>query len=262
MADSRSLAGTTAFITGASAGLGAAMAMAFAGAGAQVVLAARRCAELDAVAAAVERAGGAALAVACDVADPASVAAARDAAVARFGAVDHLVNNAGTIEPIAPVLEGDPDLWVRTLQVNVIGALHACRAFMPPMLERGSGTVLNISSGAAHRAMEGWGAYCTSKAALLMFTRTLIADHGGQGVRIRSLVPGAVATAMQVRIRASGINEVSRIPPDELTPPDLPARVASYLCSPAAADIPDGEESIRDPALRARVGGLPERERW
>jgi len=262
MTDPRSLSGTTAFVTGASAGLGAAMALEFSRLGAQVVVAARRLGELESVAEAITDTGGAALPVACDVADPASVAAARDAAFARFGRVDHLINNAGTIEPIAPVLEGDPTQWVRSLEVNVLGALHACRAFMPAMLARNSGTVLNISSGAAHRAMEGWGAYCTSKAALLMLTRTLIADHGGRGVRIRSLVPGAVATAMQMRIRQSGINEVSRIPAGELTPPELPARVAAYLCSPAAADIPDGEESIRDADLRARIGGLPERERW
>jgi hypothetical protein len=67
---------------------------------------------------------------------------------------------------------------------------------------------------------------------------------------------------MQARIRESGINEVSRIPSSDLTPPELPARIAAYLCSPAAADLPDGEESIRDAVLRARIGGMPERERW
>lgn len=262
MSDARYLAGTTALITGASAGLGAAMALEFAHRGAAVVLAARRVHELDSVARAINAQGGTALAVACDVADPASVARARDIAFDQFGGVDHLVNNAGTIEPITPVLEGCTQQWERTLRVNVLGALHTCQAMMPAMLARGSGTVLNISSGAAHRAMEGWGAYCTSKAGLLMFTSTLIVDHGGHGVRIRSLIPGAVATAMQVRIRESGVNEVSRIPPSDLIPPELPAIVAAWLCSPAAADIPDGEQSIRDSALRAKIGCLPERERW
>jgi NAD(P)-dependent dehydrogenase (short-subunit alcohol dehydrogenase family) len=257
-----SLAGSVAFITGASSGLGEAMAIEFARCGAKVVLGARRSDNLAGVAKRILSDGGAALPVACDVADRASVAAAVEAAFKRFGKVDHLVNNAGTIEPIAPTLDGDPAQWERTLRVNLLGALHCCQALMPAMLARGSGTILNIGSGAAHRAMEGWGAYCSSKAALLMFTRALIADHGGRGVRIRSLVPGAVATAMQVRIRESGVNEVSRIPSSDLTPPELPARIAAYLCSPAAADLPDGEESIRDAALRARIGGLPERERW
>jgi NAD(P)-dependent dehydrogenase (short-subunit alcohol dehydrogenase family) len=82
----------------------------------------------------ISQSGGAALPVACDVADHASVAASAEAALKRFCKVDHLVNNAGTIEPIAPTLEGDPAPWERTLRVNLLGALHCCQALMPAML--------------------------------------------------------------------------------------------------------------------------------
>jgi NAD(P)-dependent dehydrogenase (short-subunit alcohol dehydrogenase family) len=141
--------------------------------------------------------------------------------------------------------------------VNRFGVFHLCRALLPHMLERGSGTIVNISSGAASRPLEGWNAYCMGKAAAAMFTRALVHEYGRSGLRIYDFIPGVVAADMQVRIRASGVNEVSRLPLDRLIPPADPARVIAYLCSPAAADLPSGAQSIRDAALRARVG-LPE----
>jgi 3-oxoacyl-[acyl-carrier protein] reductase len=138
--------------------------------------------------------------------------------------------------------------------VNLVGAMHGCRAALPGMLAAGGGTIVNISSGAAERPLEGWSAYCAAKAGLAMLTRSLGLECGGRGVNAYGLRPGVVDTAMQVTIRASGVNEVSRIPRESLGGTGDPARAVAYLCTPAAADLAGGEVDIYDAAFRARAG--------
>jgi NAD(P)-dependent dehydrogenase (short-subunit alcohol dehydrogenase family) len=84
----------------------------------------------------------------------------------RLGSIDILVNNAGVIEPIGALVQSDPAAWRRSIEVNLLGAYHTAHATLPRMLEAGKGTVINISSGAAHRPLEGWSAYCSAKAGL------------------------------------------------------------------------------------------------
>lgn len=233
MSDSeKPLAGTVAFVTGASGALGIAIAEALAAKGARIALAARRLDTLNEVAARLAGAGADAFAVSCDVADWASVASAVQVAQERFGRIDHLINNAGTIDPIGALHAADPDAWARNIDVNIAGAFRCCKAVLPAMLATRRGTIVNISSGAASRALEGWSAYCAGKAGLAMLTRSLIEEYGPAGLRVHGFVPGAVATDMQVKIRASGINPVSRIDPKALTPPEYPARLVAFLCSP------------------------------
>ena len=261
MTSSHDLRNTVAFVTGASGGLGAAIAERFSARGAKVVLAARRSELTEEVADRIRAKGGTALAVACDVADNGSVEAAVSETLSRLGRVDHVINNAGTIDPIGALHETDAQAWARTLAVNLAGPYHVCRAALPAMLAAGGGTIVNISSGAAHAPFEGWSAYCATKAGLAMLTRSLIEEYSDRGIRVHGFIPGLVATDMQARIRASGVNQVSRFDPSMLSPPEHAANCVVYLCWPEAADIASGEQSIRDATLRARVG-LPERASW
>ncbi len=149
------LAGRTVVVTGASSGIGAAAARAFAEAGANVVLLARREEKIAEIAG--EIGPDRALAVPCDVTRFWEVEAAIDAALANFGGLHVLINNAGVIEPIARLDEVDPAAWGQAIDVNLKGVFHATRAALPAMLEHGGGTILNISSGAAsgpERGME------------------------------------------------------------------------------------------------------------
>ena len=205
------LAGKVALVTGASRGIGAAAARALSQAGAAGVLAARDEAACATLQAEIEAAGGQAVACACDVAEAAQVEAAVALAVQRFGRIDILINNAGVIDPIAPLAEADAAAWGRLIDVNVKGVFHGLRHALPPMIAQGSGVVVNISSGAATRPLEGWSAYCASKAAVLMLTRAAQAEAGPAGVRVVGLSPGTVATDMQRTIKASGVNPVSQL---------------------------------------------------
>ena len=239
-------------ITGASRGIGAAAAQVFAEAGAKVALLARSRSEIDAIA---QRLGpSSALAVECDVARWASVQGAVDAIIVRFGRLDVLINNAGMIEPISPLAEAEPELWSRAVDVNLKGVFHGMRAAIPLMRAQGGGTILTVSSGAAHSPLLGWSSYCAAKAGVAMLTRAAHLEEAGHGLRIMGLSPGTVATQMQVTIRASGINPVSQLDPAVHIPADWPARALLWMCS-AQADPHLGEElRLRDGWLRQAAG--------
>jgi NAD(P)-dependent dehydrogenase (short-subunit alcohol dehydrogenase family) len=125
------------------------------------------------------------------------------------------------------------------------------------MVAQGGGTIVNISSGAAHRPQEGWSAYCAGKAGLAMLTRSIHLEYGTQGIRIFGFAPGVVDTDMQVAIRASGINPVSKLPRESLAPASEPARAIAWLCTPAADALAGQELDVRNPDLRAAVGLPP-----
>ena len=119
----------------------------------------------------------------------------------------------------------------------------AARAVLPAMAAAGRGRIINLSSGAAHRPLEGWSAYCAAKAGLAMLTRSLQLEYGEYGIRSFGFSPGVVDTGMQAEIRASGINPVSRLPRESLAPADEPATGIVYLCA-AASDALAGQEFI------------------
>jgi 3-oxoacyl-[acyl-carrier protein] reductase len=250
----QNLAGKVAIVTGASRGIGAAAAFALGKAGASVVLAARSAAQAEANAEQINAAGGKATAVACDVSDYAACQRLVHETAQRFGQPDVLLNNAGVIEPIATAAAADPGEWARSIQINLIGAYYAIRAVLPGMIERGHGSIINVSSGAALRPNEGWSAYCAGKAGLAMLTRSLDLEHRAAGIRVFSFQPGTTDTDMQVIIRASGVNPVSRIPREQLTPVAHPARAIVYLCSREADDLAGKEFSLRDEDFRRRIG--------
>ncbi|PTE22053.1 short-chain dehydrogenase [Cereibacter changlensis JA139] len=242
--------GKVVAITGASRGIGAAAARVFAGAGATVALMARSGDEIAALAAEI---GGKAFALPCDVSDWGSVQAAIDGIVAREGRLDVLVNNAGVIEPIARLAESDPADWARAVDINLTGVFHGMRAAVPHMRGKG-GTILTISSGAAHNPLEGWSAYCASKAGAAMLTSCLHVEEVAQGLRVMGLSPGTVATEMQVKIKASGVNPVSQLDPSVHIPADWPARALLWMCGPAANGYLGQEISLRDERIRRAVG--------
>ena len=247
--DTGSLAGKAVLITGASRGIGAEAVRAFARAGAKLGIAARSADALDALA---QETG--ALPIACDVADYAAVAAAVAAMQAEFGRLDVLINNAGVIEPIAPLAQVDPAEFGAVIDINLKGVLHGLRAALPVMQAQGAGTIITVGSGAAHNPLEGWGAYCSSKAGAWMLTRVADIEARGRGVRVMSLSPGTVATDMQRTIRASGVNAVSRLDWSAHIPPEWPAQALMWMCTPDADDFVGREVSLRDEGVRRRLG--------
>lgn len=248
------LSGKVAIVTGASRGIGAAAAQALGAAGATVVLAARNAAQMETNAQQINAAGGKAFAMPCDVSDYAECQRLVQETASRFGPPDVLVNNAGVIEPISMVATADPREWARSIEINLIGAYYAIRAVLPGMLERGHGDIINVSSGAALRPLEGWSAYCSGKAGLAMLTRAIDLEHRAGGIRVFGFQPGTTDTDMQVTIRASGVNMISRIPREQLTPVAHPARAIVYLCTKEADDWAGKEFSLRDEDFQRRIG--------
>ena len=243
-----------ALVTGASRGIGAATAKELARQGVSVVLAARSVDDTQKVALDIRRAGGKADAVACDVSRYQDVFDAVERCLSSFGRLDILVNNAGIIEPISRLGDSDPELWARVADINYKGVYYGLRAVIPVMEAQGAGIIINISSGAATGALEGWSHYCSSKAAVLSLTRCADKEYRDRGIRVVGLSPGTVATDMQVAIRVSGVNPVSQLEPSVHIPPDWPARAVAWLCSEEAADISGVDFSLKDDEGLRRVG--------
>lgn len=243
--------GKVVLVTGASRGIGAETARAFAGAGAKVVLAARSEADLAALA---DEIGPDATAVAMDAAVQADVERAVATAVDTYGGLDIVIANAAVIEPIAHLAKADADAWGRLIDINVKGVFYAMRAAVPAMEARGGGTFITISSGAASNALEGWSAYCTSKAGAAMLTRCLDKEYRARGIRAMGLSPGTVATEMQRVIKNSGVNPVSQLDWSDHIPPDWPAKCLLWMAGPAGNDLLGQEVSLREEAVRRAVG--------
>ncbi len=229
-------------VTGASRGLGAATARILAEMGARLVLNARSEGPLLTLVDEIRAAGGGAVAVRGDVSDPAVCRAVVQAALDRFGRLDALINNAGIIEPIAPVAEASGDAWARNLAINVIGPVLMTAAALPHLRAR-SGRVISVSSGAALDPVSGWGAYCAAKAALNQYNAVLALEE--PQITAITFRPGVVDTAMQAAIRRDGAGKmagdeharfVGYFERGELPPPERPGRALALLALYAPHD--------------------------
>lgn len=244
------MTGKTVLITGASRGIGAAAARVFAGAGANVALTAR---SEDAISEIATEIGERAIAIPCDVSRYADVAAAVEACESAFGGLDILIGNAGVIEPISHLDASDPEAWGHVIDINLKGVYYGMRAAIPVMKAAG-GTIITISSGAAHSPLEGWSHYCSSKAGAAMLTRCADTEAGGAGIRAMGLSPGTVATEMQREIKASGVNPVSELEWSDHIPPEWPARALLWMCGADANEFIGQEISLRSEDIRRRAG--------
>jgi len=245
------LDGRVAMITGASRGIGEAAARLFAQEGAKVCLLARSRDEIAQIAGDI---GDAALAIPCDVSRFWELEAAVNACVESFGRLDIVINNAGVIKPIASMAESDPDAWGHVIDINLKGVYYGMRAALPVMTAAGGGTIITISSGAAHNALDGWSHYCTSKAGAAMLTKCLHKEAVGNGIRAMGLSPGTVATQMQREIKASGVNPVSQLEWTDHIPADWPAKCLLWMCSKDSDEFLGEEISLREEAIRRRIG--------
>ena len=181
-----------AAVTGAGRGIGREIALALAGAGADVVLAGRDPATLEATAEVAAGAGAATLCVETDVTSEQQLEALAASALDRFGAVDALIANSGVGGPSGPLWTFDRAAWEETFAVNVTGVFLSARAFLPPMLERGRGSIVVIGSMTGKRPLWGRTPYAASKLALVGLVRTLAVEAAPSGVRVNLVSPGPV----------------------------------------------------------------------
>ena len=180
-------------VTGASSGIGWETALAFAKAGATVVGAARRKDRLDQLAGAIERSGGTALSVECDVSDREQVEALQRAVLEAFGRCDVLINNAG-VPGGGPFTKLSVEQIERVVRVNYLGVLYCTKAFLPGMLEAGRGHIVNVASLAGRYAVPGSSVYSSTKHAVVAFSEALYYELASQGVQVTTVNPSFVRT--------------------------------------------------------------------
>jgi len=193
MAEGQELAGKVAIVTGAGRNIGRAIALHLAAGGAAVVVNARsNQAEADAVAAEIKAAGGKAIAVLADVADPAAVEAMAQAALKAFGRIDILVNNA-SLRREKPIDEMSYAEWREIMDATLDSAFHGVHACLPAMKKNG-GTIINIGGMSAHIGSKGRAHVMTAKAGIVGFSRALAHDLGVYHITANCVVPGAIHT--------------------------------------------------------------------
>jgi 7-alpha-hydroxysteroid dehydrogenase len=229
------LDGKLAIVTGAGRGIGRGCALAFAEQGANLVCAARTPAQIEETAAEARRHGVRAVAVPCDVTQRDQLENVVKRALEEFGRVDVLVNNAGGYPP-RPALRTSEKSFNEAFQFNVTTAFLMTRFVVPPMLEAGGGSIVNVSSAAGRLAQPGFAAYGTAKAALSALTRNLAAEFAPR-IRVNAIAVGAVLTSAL----APFLNDEAKARMEALTPlgrlgevEDI-ALMALYLASPASA---------------------------
>ena len=193
------LKGKVAVVIGGTSGIGRAIAHGFARAGADVVPTSRRAEQVEMAAREIEELGGRSLRVTSDVADRASLERVLSETVAAFSKVDILVNSAGRTKR-APTIDFPEDDWTAIIDTNLTGTLRACQVFGKHMLERESGSIVNIASLSTFVALHEVAAYSASKAAVGSLTKSLAVEWSSRGVRVNAIAPGVFRTALNTKL--------------------------------------------------------------
>jgi NAD(P)-dependent dehydrogenase (short-subunit alcohol dehydrogenase family) len=204
MPESHSLGRKVVLITGAGRGIGKRLAIGYAARGARVGLLARSKAELDLAQLEIEHAGGVSLRLRADARNCSEVVSAVELVQAHFGPVEILVCAAGVQGPIGPLVECDLTAWADTLQTNLLGVVHACRAVLPSMIERRSGKIIVLSGGGAANGRANFTAYAASKAAVVRFVESLAEEVRNHNVQVNCMAPGGTYSNMTDEILRAG----------------------------------------------------------
>ena len=249
------LTGKTAFVTGASRGIGRVVAVALAQAGADVALVARSADGLADTADDVSAAGRRAVVIPADVTDEANVADAVATAIDELGQVDIVVNNAGGSNFMVPFRDLRLSGWDKLITLNLTSAVYVCHAFAVHLLDRGSGSVINVASVAGVASAPLISPYGAAKAGLISLTKSLAVEWAGQGVRVNALCPGWTATDLNRNLwedPVAGPGTVATVPMHRWARPEEMAGPAVFLASDASSYL-TGQTIIVDGGQTAAV---------
>ncbi|THF77578.1 SDR family NAD(P)-dependent oxidoreductase [Cohnella fermenti] len=232
------LNGKIALITGAGSGIGRCSALAFAGEGAAVVVNDLDEAKAEETAERIREAGGTAAAIGADVTDPLSVQSMVERALAQFGRIDVLFNNAG-ISGVGALHEVEPDDWDRVIRVNIRGVYLPSKVVLPSMMQQKSGVIINMSSCVAEIGLAKRASYSASKGAVLALTKSMQVDYVSYGIRVNALLPGTILTPFVEQYLKSSYDDPEaaiasikkRQLSEELGSPEDVAQAAVFLAS-------------------------------
>jgi NAD(P)-dependent dehydrogenase (short-subunit alcohol dehydrogenase family) len=231
------LSGKVSFITGGGTGIGRACAILFAEESAQVVVTGRRNEPLREVVQEIERKGGHALAIACDVTDRGSAESALSGAVEYFGRIDVIVNNAGAVVVADAEHTSDED-WHRIVEVNLTGTFYVSRGALPILRKEGGGSIVNIGSVLGLVARKRRAAYCAAKAGVTGLTKAMALDHAHENIRVNCICPTIVETELGMKSiamlpdpEAERRGRSAEIPLGRMGTPNDVAQLAVYLAS-------------------------------
>jgi len=239
-ADKFRLDGKVAIVTGGSRGIGKEIAIALAEQGARIALASRKQEALNGVAEEIRQQGGECLALACHVGKPDQIRAFMDKVVETYGSVDILVNNAATNPYFGPIIDATEEAWNKTLDVNLKGPFLMSQAAAKIMMQKGGGSIINVSSVGAFKANPMQGIYGVTKAGMVNMTKTFAQELALANIRVNAICPGLTATKFsEVLIQTKEIYELAlqRIPVKRHAEPSEIVGAALYLASDASSYV-------------------------
>jgi NAD(P)-dependent dehydrogenase (short-subunit alcohol dehydrogenase family) len=231
------ISGKVAIVTGASRGIGQSIAEEFARAGAKVVLASRKQEELDKVAQSIREAGGEAIGIAAHGGQKQALFDLASKAAEHYGRIDILVNNAATNPHFGPVLEAEDSLWMKTIEVNLMGNVWLTQAVVPHLKAVGGGKIINVASIVGLNPGQFQGIYSVTKAGIISLTKTLAMELGRDNICVNAIAPGLVQTKFAQVLWENDTmlqHVLARTPVGRIGQPVDIAGLALFLASPAA----------------------------